>query len=97
MSAPIICATLGREGTLTLVKGQEIRTLGFDVPVVDTTGAGDVFRGGFISGWFRYGVNANVEDVMTYANAAAALNCRAVGARAGIPSSDEVNRLVSTR
>ena len=34
---------------------------------------------------------------MTYANAAAALNCRAVGARAGIPSADEVNRLISTR
>lgn len=95
--APIICVTLGREGTLTLVKGQEIRTLGFDVPVVDTTGAGDVFRGGFISGWFHYGVGAKVENVMTYANAAAALNCRAVGARAGIPSADEVNRLISTR
>ena len=47
--------TLGHEGSLTLAAGREIRTPAADVHVVDTTGAGDVFRGGFIAGWLDAG------------------------------------------
>ena len=35
--------------------------------------------------------DADIEDVLAYANAAAALNCRALGARAGIPTPAEVD------
>ncbi len=97
LRAPVLCVTLGREGSLALVQGHEIRTPGFDVPVVDTTGAGDVFRGGFIAGWLAQGADARLEDVMTYANAVAALSCRALGARAGIPTADEVELLAHPR
>jgi len=87
----VACATLGRRGSLALVGGTEIFTPGFDVPVVDTTGAGDAFRGGFIAGWLKAGPNPLVEDVLRYANAVAALQTRALGARTAIPSLQEVD------
>ena len=46
----LVCMTLGAEGSLALVGDAEVHTPAFRVPVVDTTGAGDVFRGGFIAG-----------------------------------------------
>ena len=61
------CATLGPKGSLSLVDGKEVRTPAFDVRVEDTTGAGDAFRAGFISGWLRAGAEPNVHDVLRYA------------------------------
>ncbi len=90
----LVCTTLGREGSLCRISGQELRTPGFEVPVVDSTGAGDVFRGGFIAGWLAAGADAPIERVLTYANAVAALKCRALGARTAIPSSTEVENLL---
>ena len=92
--ATVVCTTLGKEGSLALVDGVEIRTPGYAVPVVDTTGAGDVFRGAFIAGWLQGGADAETEDVLRYANAAAALKCRALGAQAGIPTAAEVEALL---
>ncbi len=91
----LVCMTLGAEGSLALVGDVEVRTAAFPVPVVDTTGAGDVFRGGFISGWLRGGDGAEVEDVLRYANAAAALKCRGLGAREASPTPDEVDALLA--
>ena len=93
----VVCVTLGAEGSLTVAQGKEIRTPGFRVPVVDTTGAGDVFRGGFVAGWLAAGRDAAVEQVLTYANAVAALKCRALGAREGTPRPHEVEQLLRTR
>ena len=38
----------------------------------------------------------NVQDVLRYANAVAALKCRALGARTAIPSREEVERLLAS-
>lgn len=92
--APLVCVTLGEEGSFARVNGREVRTPAFPVEVVDTTGAGDVFRAGFIAGWLEQGGPADVEHCLRYANAAAALNCRALGARTAAPSRDEVKALV---
>jgi len=89
--AALVCATLGREGSLAFCQGREIRTPAFHVPVVDTTGAGDVFRGGFIAAWLLHEGTAEVEELLAYANAVAALKCRMLGARQGIPGPDEVS------
>jgi len=88
----IVCATLGREGSLAWCNGREIRTPGFQVDCVDSTGAGDVFRGAFAAGCLR-APDDDLEEVLIYANAVAALNCRALGSRGGIPSPDEVEQL----
>ena len=91
----MVCMTLGAEGCLALVGDVETRTPAFRVPVVDSTGAGDVFRGGFISGWLRGGDSAEVEDVLRYANAVAALKCRGLGAREASPTPPEVDALLA--
>ena len=91
----MVCATLGAKGSLALVRNTEIRTPGFDVDVVDTTGAGDVFRGGFIGGWLLGKDEATVEEILRYANGVAALSCQRLGARAGIPTAAEVETLLS--
>jgi sugar/nucleoside kinase (ribokinase family) len=90
----LACVTLGPRGSLSLVDGKEVRTPAFDVHVVDTTGAGDAFRAGFIAGWLRGGDDANVHDVLRYAHGVAALNCRGLGARDGLPKHEEVEELI---
>ena len=85
----VACATLGCQGSLALVNGNEIFTPAFDVPVVDSTGAGDAFRGGFIAGWLQAGTSPQVEDVLLYASAVAALQTRGLGARTAMPSREE--------
>jgi sulfofructose kinase len=91
--APLVCMTLGEGGSLARAGGREIRTPAFAVDCVDTTGAGDAFRGGFAAACLRH-PDGEIEDVLAYANAVAALNCRALGARGGIPTAAEVNELL---
>jgi sulfofructose kinase len=94
--AALVCATLGEQGSLARCGGREIRTPAFQVDCVDTTGAGDVFRGAFIAACLK-GPDGDVEDMLEYANAVAALNCRALGARSGIPTPAEVDALLWAR
>jgi sulfofructose kinase len=91
----MIVATLGAEGTLTRLNGRELRTPALAVDVVDTTGAGDAFRGGFIASWLRLGNQVGIETILEYASVVAALNCRAVGAQAGLPTWTEVEQGVT--
>jgi sulfofructose kinase len=95
-AAPVICVTLGAAGSLTRCNGREIRTPPFQVDCIDSTGAGDVFRGAFAAGWLAT-PDGDLEDVLRFANAAAALNCRALGSRGALPTSDEVLRLLAGR
>jgi sulfofructose kinase len=90
---PLVAVTLGDQGSLAWCGGQEIHTPAFPVACVDTTGAGDAFHGGFVAGWLR-DPEADVEDLMAYANAVAALNCRGLGARGGMPTRAEVDELL---
>ena len=92
--AAIVCATLGKDGSLAWCNGRETRTRAFAVDCVDSTGAGDVFRGAFAAACFR-GPDDELEDILSYANAVAALNCRTLGSRGGIPTAEEVERLVT--
>jgi sugar/nucleoside kinase (ribokinase family) len=94
-AAPLVCVTLGAEGSLARTGGREVRTAAFPVDCVDSTGAGDAFRGGFAAGCLR-APNGDIEDVLRYANAVAALNCRALGARSAIPTLEEVETLLGT-
>ena len=88
-------ATLGEDGSLALCGGVEIHTPAFHVPVVDSTGAGDAFRGGFVASWLRFGQEAPVSQLLRYASAIAGLNCGALGAQSGLPEWPEVEQLVA--
>jgi sulfofructose kinase len=86
----LIAATLGREGVLAWFEAGFQYCPAFRVPTVDTTGAGDIFHGGFI-----YGLQEGwpLDGILNFACAAAALNCTALGARSGIATVAEIERL----
>ena len=89
----ITCVTLGPQGSLARCQGHEIRTPAFAVPCVDSTGAGDAFRGGFIAALLQHGPD-KVEVLLRMANAVAALKCRTAGAREGLPNAAELRSLL---
>jgi sulfofructose kinase len=95
--APVVCVTLGEEGSLARVAGHEVRTPAFRVPVVDSTGAGDVFRAGFVAAWLHGGDTTEVEDALRWANAVAALKCRGLGARTATPTLTELRAFLGGR
>lgn len=84
--------TLGRDGALVFWRGRFHYSPGFVVETVDTTGAGDVFHGAFIyglvSGW-------QMDRILEFSNAMAGLNCTAIGARGGIRSRGEAEKLMA--
>jgi len=89
-----LCTTLGPEGAMALVDGEVLYVAGFKVDVVDTTGAGDVFHGGFIYGLLQ---NLEVTEILRFANAVAGLKCCDLGGRSAIPSLDEAYRFLNPR
>lgn len=92
-----VVVTLGDAGAVAWDGEREVDSPGFVVPVVDPTGAGDAFRGGFLAAWLGHEREgpATLPDLMTFANGTAALNCRAVGAQAGLPTRAEVLALLT--
>lgn len=87
-----LCATLGREGAMALVDRKILYGKGFEVNVVDTTGAGDVFHAGFIYGLLQ---NWEVVEILRFANAVAALKCLDLGGRRGIPTLGKVQKFLN--
>ena len=69
-----------------------IRQPAFPVDVVDTTGAGDVFRGAFIVALLR---GDTAEQVLRFATTAAALSCTRPGALGGVPTLEAVRQLLT--
>ncbi len=87
----VTAATLGEQGVVAW-DGKDFHTnAAYQVPVADTTGAGDIFHAGFIYGLLHDWPLANQLD---FACAAAALNCTASGARGGIGTVEAVERLM---
>jgi sulfofructose kinase len=79
--------TLGPEGAMALEGDKLVQQDPLDVFVADTTGAGDVFCGAFA---YATAAAWPLEEALPFANAAAGLSCRSLGARAGLPSLVEV-------
>jgi sugar/nucleoside kinase (ribokinase family) len=61
------------------------------VRAIDTTGAGDVFRGGFLYGLVR---GWSADRILQFANAAAAVSCTKPGAIDGAPALNDVKLLL---
>jgi sugar/nucleoside kinase (ribokinase family) len=89
---PLVCVTLGSRGAMMLADDRICSVPGYTVDVVDTTGAGDVFRGGFITALLR---GDGPEEILKFANAAAAVSCTRLGAIAGVPNAEDVEALGS--
>jgi sugar/nucleoside kinase (ribokinase family) len=89
---PLLCVTRGRRGA-ALLQGDEFHeSPGVPVRAVDTTGAGDVFRGAFITAWIRGDAPA---EILRFANTAAALSCTRHGAMPSVPSPEEQRTALS--
>jgi sulfofructose kinase len=85
-----LCVTRGARGAV-LLAGNTLHTVaGHAISAVDTTGAGDVFRGAFIYALLRGDAPA---DVLRFANAAAAVSCTRTGAIASVPLLEEVEEM----
>lgn len=73
VSGSTIITTLGRDGSIGIGQdGQFIESPAFDVPIVDTSMAGEVYKAGIIFGYLQ---GWGLEQMMRFANAAAALKC----------------------
>lgn len=83
----LVVTTLGAQGCLYRDREQMAHIPGFQVDAVDTTGAGDAFHGAFIYGMLQ---GWSSRRTAIFANAVAALNCRALGGRGGLPTLAEV-------
>jgi sulfofructose kinase len=92
--APLVAVTLGADGVIARAEGTTLHVAGFPVRAVDTTGAGDVFRAGFIHGLLSAW---SLERTLAFANAAAALKCTIAGGRPGIPTIAAAEALIATR
>ena len=94
LGARLAAVTLGERGVLWIESGEAgvLRQLpAYEVPVVDTLAAGDVFHGAFALELARGQTPANA---LRFANAAAAIKCTRPGGRMGCPSREEVERFV---
>jgi sugar/nucleoside kinase (ribokinase family) len=87
-----VAMTVGADGVLAYHEGEYIHVAGFEVECRDTTGAGDAFHGGFMYGLLQ---QMSLVETLRFANAVAALNCRELGARGGLPTVHEVEQLVN--
>ncbi|MBI5116747.1 carbohydrate kinase family protein [Candidatus Poribacteria bacterium] len=90
----LVVVTLGVEGSIALTPTLTATAPGFNVEVVDTTGAGDVFHGaylyGYLNGW-------DTEHTLRFSNAAGAMMCATQSGWAGIPTLKQIEDFLQER
>jgi len=91
--AKTAAVTMGDQGCIVLNKDEFYEVPGFKVDVVDTTGAGDAFHGGFVYGLLK---NLSLEETGRFANACGAYCCTGIGARS-VGGKNEINTLLNSK
>jgi sugar/nucleoside kinase (ribokinase family) len=76
-----VVITMGGRGTLVMDRQQVIEAPAFAVEVVDSSGAGDAFDGGFIAGMLE---GWDLAETLRFASAIGASSCMALGCTPGI-------------
>lgn len=95
----IVAVTRGRAGSLVGYRSGRDREPviveidAYEVEVVSTLGAGDVFHGALVAALVR---GLEVPQAVAYANAAAALSCRALDGRSAIPTWAELEAFIES-
>ena len=95
---PLILLTMGKEGSRAYYKGKCVERPGFAVKAIETTGAGDTFCGSSLNYIVEHGFDDLTEDqlgeLLTFANAAAAIVTTKKGAIRSMPEIEEVEALI---
>lgn len=95
---PLIFLTMGKEGSRAYYKDLRVERKGFTVKAIETTGAGDTFCGCAINGVLTHGLDNLTEeklgDILTYANAGAALITMKKGAIRSMPEPEDIEKLL---
>lgn len=95
---PLIFLTMGKEGSRAYYKDLRVERKGFKVKTIETTGAGDTFCGCSIHGVLAHGLDHLTEevlgDILTYANAGAALITMKKGAICSMPDPENITKLL---
>ena len=91
----LTAVTLGAKGSVLLRGKREIaRAPSFDVPVVDTTGAGDTFCAALV---VALSEGKQPQDALKFASATAALSVTKQGAQSSLPWRADVEDLLAGR
>jgi sulfofructose kinase len=88
------CVTAGGDGVHVIANGRAFRFAAFEVPVVDTLGAGDVWHGAFA---LALAEGRDETAAVRFASAAAALKVQHRGGRAGAPTRAELEAFLAAR
>ena len=95
---PVIFLTMGKEGSRAYYKDLRVERPGFSVKAIETTGAGDTFCGCAINGLLKYGIENLTEEmlgeILTYANAGAALISLKKGAIRSMPEASQIEEMI---
>ncbi len=95
---PLILLTLGKDGSRAYYKDMRVEKAGYQVNTIETTGAGDTFCGSSLSGILdRDFADLSEEDlgeILSFANAGAALVTTRKGAIRSMPEKEEVEKLM---
>lgn len=94
---PVILLTMGKEGSRAYYKGMRVERSGFSVKTIETTGAGDTFGGSALNYILEHDFyNLTEEDLgelLSFANAAAAIVTTKKGAILAMPEREEVEKI----
>lgn len=90
--AETVVATDGAHGCLAVTLDSDVHTEALHITPFSTLGAGDVFHGALLAALV---LGKKLRDALEFANATAALSCRSLDGRSGIPSRVEVEALLS--
>ena len=95
---PLILLTMGKDGSRAYNKGMRVERPGFSVKTIETTGAGDTFGGSSLNFLLEHDFNNLTEEelgeMLTFANAAAAIVTTRKGAIKAMPERGEINQLI---
>lgn len=95
---PLILLTLGKDGSCAYLGNKRVKCAGFKCDTIETTGAGDTFCGSVLGYLTEHDLNrlteTEMEEMLTFANAAAALVTTRKGAMLAMPDVEEVYGLI---
>lgn len=99
---PLICATMGKQGSRAYYKGEQVECASFPNPdTIETTGAGDTFMACVLNQVLEYGLDdlhaEKLYGMLEFANAASSIITTKKGALKVMPKREEILHFIEER